>query len=80
MKLKKDKRYHLTAGFVLSVVGSMMFTPIIGVGLGIVAGVLKEVKDYFDYGGPDLMDMVATTAGAVAGALLVFGVLCLLAL
>jgi uncharacterized membrane-anchored protein YitT (DUF2179 family) len=60
-----DKLKHLAVGFVLSVVGIVLFKiPVAGLILAGVAGVAKEVYDKVSgKGTPDVYDAVATIAG-----------------
>ncbi len=62
-----DKKLHYSAGMLISFAAGSLFTPAWGLAAATVAGLLKEVYDCFDYGGPDPWDAVATIAGGLAG-------------
>lgn len=64
-----DKKLHILCGLLLSLLIGV-YNPIYGLFAGVVAGVAKEVYDYYDYGLFDKYDMLATWAGAVIGACL----------
>ena len=70
MLLGNDKLYHFVAGLIISLVFSFVFNPLYGVILSIIAGILKEIYDYFDYGTFDIYDMLATWMGGIVGYLL----------
>ena len=61
-----DKILHFLAGIVAYCVGASV-RPAIGIGLALAAGAVKEVHDYYDYGGFDWSDMAATWAGGITG-------------
>ncbi len=62
-----DKRLHFIAGLLISLAVSIAINPTCGLIAAMVAGVAKEVKDYLDYGGPDVIDCLATWAGGGVG-------------
>ncbi len=62
-----DKRLHFLAGLLISLAAGALFAPAWGLTAAAVAGLLKEVRDYFSYGGPDPWDVIATVAGGLAG-------------
>ena len=64
-----DKKLHFLCGCIISLLIGL-YNPIYGLSAGFVAGVAKEVYDYFDYGGPDIKDFLATAVGSILGALL----------
>lgn len=61
-----DKKLHLHCGFIISLLLGL-YDPLYGLSAGVVAGVAKELYDYYDYGLFDKYDMLATWAGAVIG-------------
>ena len=65
MRIPYDKKLHIGAGFVLAL--SSFFIGIYGLVLALLAGIFKEVFDYFDYGKPDVYDALATWCGGVIG-------------
>ena len=74
-----DKKLHFIAGLCISVVAMLLYfyyygtvNVLLGFGGGMVAGVAKEVKDEITYGGFDKYDMLATWAGSLLGAGLVY--------
>jgi hypothetical protein len=71
--LPKDKLLHLIAGFVIALLGTMLFGKVTGLGLAVITGAAKE---FYDYHNPkkhsvELLDFVATFVGG----LLVFMIL-----
>lgn len=69
-----DKLYHLIAGLLIALLCGYLTSPLIGLVMGIIAGVGKELYDYTDYGEYDVYDALATWLGAVVG----YGILKLL--
>ena len=74
-----DKKLHFIAGLCISVAAMLLYfyyygtvNVLLGVGGGMVAGVAKEVYDYLDYGLYDKQDMLATWAGSLLGAGLIY--------
>ena len=74
-----DKKLHFIAGLCISVVAMLLYfyyygtvNVLLGVGCGMVAGVAKEIKDEISYGGFDKYDMLATWAGSLLGAGLIY--------
>ena len=66
--MKKDKVYHLVAGFVIAFAISF-WRPDAGLFAAIAAGVLKEVYDkYVKKTEADPLDTIATTVGGIVGA------------
>lgn len=63
-----DKKLHLASGLAIAFVFGV-YNPWIGLFAGIIAGIAKEVYDYFDYGLFDKKDMLFTWLGATIGAL-----------
>lgn len=60
-----DKRKHFIAGLVISILVGV-FNPWIGLGVGILAGALKELWDKKGHGAPEWMDFVFTCLGALS--------------
>lgn len=72
--MANDKKLHMLCGFcIATAVG--LFSPKLGLLLGLAAGVAKESYDYRTYGVFDIMDMLATWAGAVCGAALTWAII-----
>jgi hypothetical protein len=44
--LPKDKLLHLIAGFVIALLGTMLFGKVTGLGLAVITGAAKEFYDY----------------------------------
>ena len=70
-----DKKLHFIAGLCIAGIAMILGYYICGIvnlwfGLffGVLAGLLKEVKDEITYGGFDKYDMYATWAGSLLGA------------
>lgn len=64
--MPKDKQYHFLAGFSIALALSS-YSPVAGLALGMLAGVVKEVYDFKSYGLFDKVDMLYTWAGAAFG-------------
>ncbi len=64
-RFTKDKRDHLMIGFSVAVIGSILFAPITGLLLAILAGVLKEVWDFSGRGTVEYADFIYTVIGGV---------------
>ena len=68
--LPHDKANHLVYGLVLFLVGNAVFSWEVGLALAVAFGGAKELYDkYSQKGTPDVMDFVATVAGAGLGLL-----------
>ena len=74
-----DKKLHFIAGLCITCIAIILCYYIYGIvnlwfGLffGVLAGLLKEVKDEITYGGFDSLDMYATWAGSLLGAGLIY--------
>jgi hypothetical protein len=61
MKIPRDKKLHFFYGMFFSSLGFIWFPLVF---LGFLAGIFKEVIDYFGYGTPDIWDMIWTWFGA----------------
>jgi hypothetical protein len=66
-KIPYDKKLHFIAGLLIFLSVSIAINPTCGLITSIIAGVVKEVKDYLDYGGPDVIDCLATWLGGLTG-------------
>jgi hypothetical protein len=66
-KIPHDKKLHFIAGLLISLAVSIAINPTCGLITAMAAGVAKEVKDYLDYGGPDMIDCLATWLGGLIG-------------
>lgn len=64
-KIPYDKKLHFIAGLLISLIVSIAVNPTCGLLISMVAGVVKEIKDYLDYGGPDVIDCLATWLGGL---------------
>ena len=62
-----DKKLHFGAGVLISCLFGYLVTPAFGLQLSIVAGIIKEIRDWHVYRGPDWKDMVCTWAGGLVG-------------
>jgi len=67
MRLAYDKKLHFGAGLLIAILAGLLFNSLYGLALAIVAGIGKEIYDYFDYGKPDVTDAIATWIGGVVG-------------
>ena len=74
-----DKKLHFIAGLCVTCIAIILcycYSGIVnlwfGLFFGVLAGLLKEVKDEITYGGFDYVDMLVTWLGAIAGAGLVY--------
>jgi hypothetical protein len=66
-KIPYDKKLHFIAGLLISLAVSIAINPTCGLLTSMAAGVVKEIKDYLDYGGPDVIDCLATWLGGGIG-------------
>ena len=80
--MAQDKKLHFIAGLCITCIVIIscylnfgVVNPRFGLGCGMLAGVLKEIKDEIAYGGFDKYDMLATWAGSLLGAGLCYLVL-----
>lgn len=66
-----DKKLHLAAGFLIALlVGYILHCPLYGFAMAVFAGVMKEIRDWCVYKGPDWRDMVVTWLGGLLGTIL----------
>ena len=72
MKLQHDKVLHIIAGLILCLIVGVLTTPAMGLLLGVIAGVIKEIYDKYNNGTVDVLDSLATTIGALIGFWLLF--------
>ena len=76
--LDRSTGYHFAVGAVVSTGGQVLDSPIdrvlAGWYLGTLAGWAKEMQDRERYGYASRPDLIATSAGALAGALVVEGI------
>ena len=72
MKLQHDKVLHIIAGLILCLVVGVLTTPAMGLLLGVIAGIIKEIYDKYNNGTVDVLDSLATTIGALIGFWLLF--------
>jgi len=62
-----DKKLHFLAGLLISIFAGLALTSAFGLWLAVVAGIMKEIRDWCVYRGPDWKDMVCTWAGGLLG-------------
>ena len=63
-----DKLMHLLAGVAISLLfGWLAHDVLIGFTSALVAGVAKEIYDYYGHGTSDFNDIIATAQGGVVG-------------
>jgi len=63
----KDKGCHFIAGFIIALIASVIVGGLVGFGIAVLAGVLKEAYDQYKYRGADFVDLFATVAGGAVG-------------
>lgn len=67
MKIQQGKKKHFVAGFAITAIVSLFFGYIIGVLVAVIAAAGKELYDKVTgTGTPEVLDFVATIAGAAA--------------
>ena len=59
-----DKQAHFWAGAAIASTVTLYTTPTIGLGIAVAAALAKELRDRAGFGTPDVMDFLATVAGA----------------
>ena len=62
-----DKTPHFAAGLGIALVVGWLVSPMAGLLAGMFAGVVKEIRDEWAYGGSDMRDMLVTFSGAAMG-------------
>ena len=67
MKLQRDKVLHFCVGLILCLITGALTTPAMGLLLGVIAGIMKEIYDKYNNGTVDVLDSLATTIGALIG-------------
>ena len=68
MNIPKDKKLHFLAGVIVCFVVALIFkNPMYGLIASVIAGIGKEIYDYYDYGKFDFADALATWVGGIAG-------------
>lgn len=58
---------HFLVGLLICLIASLTVNPTYGMAFAMTAGVFKEIYDWYDYGGPDMMDCLATWLGGGVG-------------
>jgi hypothetical protein len=67
--MEPDKKKHVVAGAVISIVGGAIFLPFAA--LGFLAGFVKEWIDGMGYGQVETADIQYTAVGALIGTLVI---------
>lgn len=59
-QIRQDRANHFIYGFIIYILSSIFFTPLIAtlITFGIALG--KEIYDEYDYGGFDIIDLIFT--------------------
>jgi hypothetical protein len=71
MMIPKDKLLHFVAGLICSAfVYAITGSPILAFGASALLGIVKEIYDSRGHGTVEVLDVVATVAGGVVGAVL----------
>lgn len=65
LTLPLDKQLHLVAGYAITLTFGIIFSVGIGVAIGVVAGIGKEVYDKFFGGNPEKRDVFFTIVGSI---------------
>ena len=69
--MAQDKKLHFGAGVVIAVlVGAVLHEPLYGLTAAIVAGMLKECRDWCSYKSFDEKNALATWLGGLLGTLI----------
>ena len=67
--MAKDKKLHIYAGFLISIIGACLWGAPFGFGLACLAGLLKEARDKITGKGTvEGLDWLATVFGGLIGA------------
>ena len=68
-----DKVKHLLCNFIIVIVFGLIFNPVIGLGLALIASLLKEIYDEYRDNGTswDWNDIVADIIGIILGLIFV---------
>ena len=64
MNIKKDKILHLAAGFIIALLLTWI-SPLAALLVVVLAGIMKELFDYYFNGTVDKWDFVATVLGGL---------------
>ena len=64
MNIKKDKILHLAAGFIIALLLTWI-SPLVALLVVVLAGIMKELFDYYFNGTVDKWDFVATVIGGL---------------
>ena len=73
--MAKDKKLHIYAGFLISLIGACLWGAPFGFGLACLAGLLKEARDKITGKGTvEGLDWLATIAGGLIPYLIILGV------
>ena len=66
--MKTDKKLHIYAGFLISIIGACLWSALFGFGLACLAGLLKEIYDKVTGKGTvEGLDALATMFGGALG-------------
>ncbi|WP_027406148.1 hypothetical protein [Anaerovibrio sp. RM50] len=68
-----DKMKHMIAGFIIALLfGCLLNDPFGGFLISLVAGLAKEIWDYFGHGVSELEDFLATAQGGAIGCVILY--------
>lgn len=63
-----DKAYHMIAGFIIALLtGWLTRDVLIGFTFALLAGIAKEIYDYYGNGTSEMNDIIATAQGGAIG-------------
>lgn len=85
-KIPYDKKLHFICGFIIMVLCSLISALLqfmnysltfmdsfyVGLIMSIIAGIVKEIYDYNDYGSFDYKDMISTWLGGLFGFVILY--------